>query len=98
MAETGTAEIIPFPTGRMEQVGRERLDRSLVRLQAALAEQAGAVADWRTQLDRLRVGVDALGRRFGDYDAQLGAAKQGVDAVNAEVRRLESWADGVLRR
>lgn len=96
MTEPSTAEIIPFPARRMEKVGRERLDRSLARLQAALAEQAVAVAAWRTELDRLRVGVGTLGRSFSDYNTRLGATKQGVDAVNAEARRLESWADGVL--
>lgn len=98
MAESRIAEIIPFPAQRPEQVGRERLDRSLARLQEALTQQAGAVAEWRAQLDRLRAGVGALGRSFDDYGTRLRAARRGVDRVGAEARRLEAWADGVVRR
>ncbi len=98
MSDISTAQIIPFPMQRMEQVGRERLDRSLARLQAATAEQEVAVAAWRAQLDHLRGRVGALGESFQDYQARLGAAKQGVDALNAEARRLERWADERLAR
>lgn len=98
MPHPSNAEIIPFPVRRIEQVGRERLERSLARLQMAAAEQAAAVSAWRDQLARLHDGVGALGHSFGEYNARLGEAKQGIDALNAEARRLESWADGVLAR
>ncbi len=93
-----TAEIIPFPAERMEQVGRARLERSLDRLRAVLAEQAVAITAWRGQLDQLRDGVDTLGQSLGDYHAQLAAAKNDTDALNTEARRLEAWADDALAR
>ncbi len=96
MPKPSSAEIIQFPMRPIEQIGRARLERSLARLQAAAKEQAAAATAWRDQLGRLHEGVGALGRSFSEYDARLGAAKQGVDALNAEARRLESWADGAL--
>ncbi len=92
MPETSTAEIIAFPMSRMEQVGRERLARSLAKLQAASIEQAEAVAAWRKQLGRLRDGAGALGRSFEAYNAHLAEAGQGVEALRAEARRLEDRA------
>lgn len=96
MPEISPAQIIAFPMHRMEQVGRERLARSLARLQAAAAEQEAAVAAWRTQIGRLHEGVATLERSFEAYGARLGSAKRGVESLNAEARRLETWANGVL--
>jgi len=98
MDEISTAEIIPFPTNRMEQLGRERLARALAKLQVAAAEQETAVAAWRSELDRLCDGVGTLADSFEAYGAHLESARRGVDAVNAQARRLETWADGALSR
>ena len=92
MSETSTAEIIAFPMSRMEQVGRDRLVRSLDRLQAAAAGQVAAVAAWRDQLGRLSEGVGALGQSFETYNTRLASTGRSVEALNGEARRLEAWA------
>ncbi len=96
MPHRSTADIIPFPMHRMEQVGRDRLARSLARLQGAAAEQERAVAAWRAQLGELRHRIDALQLSFRAYRARLDAAGSRTLGVNAEARRLETWADGAL--
>ncbi len=89
------AEIIPFP---VRTLSGEPLDRSLARLRAALAEQSAAVAAWRSQLERLRLGIGAVGRSLEDQNLRLGMTKQGIADLHAQARRLEAWADGVLTR
>ncbi|MGA9866107.1 MAG: hypothetical protein WBQ75_06655 [Acetobacteraceae bacterium] len=98
MHDTRTAQVISFPMDRIEQVGRERLARSVAKLQEAAAEQEAAVAAWRFQLGRLGDGVGALGQSLEAYGASLGSARRGVDALTAESRRLEAWADDALTR
>ncbi len=98
MHETRTAQVISFPMDRIEQIGRERLARSVAKLQAAAADQEAAVAAWRFQLGRLGDGVSALGQSFEAYGASLGSARRGVDTLAAESRRLEAWADDALTR
>jgi chromosome segregation ATPase len=97
MTKRSTADIIPL-SYQNRPPSREPLDRSLARLKTALAEQSAAIAAWRSQLERLRVGLGALGRSLDEHNARLGTAKQGVTELNAQARRLEAWADGVLTR
>jgi len=89
------AEIIPFPAQNRAQ-SADRLDRALVRLNAALTEQSAAITAWHTQLERLRLGLGALRRSLEDQNARLGTAKQGVAELHAQACRLQVWADGVL--
>jgi hypothetical protein len=98
MIPCSTAEIIAFPVAPMQEVGRQRLARSLARLQAAAAEQVVAVAVWRGQLDRLRIGMGELGQSLEAYGSRLESAREGVVGLNAQARRLESWAEDVLAR
>ena len=95
MNERGMAEIIPFPL-RSRTGPAEHLERALVGLKAALAEQSAAVAAWRTQLEGLRLGLGALRRSLEDQNARLGTPKQGVAELHAQACRLQVWADGVL--
>jgi hypothetical protein len=95
MTERGMAEIIPFQIHNRTPPA-EHLDRALTRLKAALAEQNAAVAAWRTQLERLRLGLGALRRSLEDQNARLGTGKQGVAELHAQACRLQAWADGVL--
>lgn len=81
---------------RIEQVGRDRLARSLARLEAAVAEQERAVAAWRGQFGELRHRIDALQLSFRVYRARLDAAASRTLGVNAEARRLETWAEGAI--
>ena len=91
------AKIIPFPVPA-RPLPSEHSDRSLTLLRAALAEQSAEVAAWRKQLERLRVGIGALGRALDDQNARLGLAKLGVAKLHAQAERLEAWADTVLGR
>ncbi len=90
MRDSTVAEIIPFPLHRIEEVGRARLDSSLARVQAALLEQAEAIAAWRAQLTGLRQTAGSLGRSFAECNAHLGTALEGLEALGAEARRMEA--------
>lgn len=81
---------------RIEQVGRDRLARSLARLHMAATEQERAIAAWRGQLGELRDRIDVLRRSVEDYRARLEAAGSRTREVAIEARRLEAWADGAL--
>jgi hypothetical protein len=70
---------------------------ALASLEAALAVQRTAMADWRGALGELHGGVRALGTSLTNYRDQLGEVGTRVKKLNGEARRLESWADGVLK-
>lgn len=98
MPEQPSATIIAFP--RKPPVGapekQERLQRALAALEQALAEQRHAVARWRESLGELRGSVQGLGKSLGAYQDRLGALADGIEGINREARRMESWADRAL--
>jgi len=66
------AVILPFPAARQRGDG-QRLLAALWRLEAALQEQAQAVATWRRELASLRCGVGRLERSLTRVVAVLHA-------------------------
>lgn len=99
------AQVIAFPRPAAAKsaslvVGPEdnagaRLRRALRALEAAVAVavQRGAVAQWRGALGALGSTVGALHTTMKGYDARLGELRGRVDAVTAEARLLERWAE-----
>ena len=89
-----TAAIIPFPL--RPQATDRRLHDALARLDAALAAQRMAVADWRHALANLRITVGGLGDGLRRYDETLAAVGRDISAAGDQARILERWADGVI--
>lgn len=93
------AQIIPFP-GRgdpAESAGaNERLVRALRGLEAALAEQREAVANWRVALVALQGSVQGVGEGLRRYHGSLDRLLTDVSALNGRAVWLEQWADSVL--
>ena len=96
-----TAVIIPFPRAVPPAVApadpAERLRTALLALDAALKAQLQAVAGWRGALGELQGSVQNLKTSLHGYNDRLAALGGQVDTANAESRRLEAWADGVLQ-
>ena len=96
------AEIIAFPARRTTaapaDAGGNRLERALRDLDAALAAQRASIAVWRASLAELKTTVTGLGDDMRQYAGSLDRLQAGVGRVNGEARRLEDWADGVLRQ
>ncbi len=99
MSEQASATIIPFPRPKPaaeEADPAARLQRALVALDLAVAEQREAVAKWRQSLSDLRGSLQGLGQTMGDYNARLGTLADDVMGLNRQAHRMEAWADGVL--
>ena len=97
-----SAEILAFPERRTTALPREfgpdRLARALRDLDAALAAQRQSIAIWRASLTELKTTVAGLGDDMRRYAGSLDRLHARVVLVNGEARRLEAWADGVLRQ
>ena len=86
-----SADIIPFP-GRppaapTAEPPAERLRRALAALDAALARQRGAVADWRFTLEALNTSVLGLGTSLQDYHASLASLGGRLRTLQATARQ-----------
>ena len=103
MDEHHSAQVIAFPrqpcargvqggVARGDEAG-ERLRRALRALEEAVAKQRTAVAQWRGALSELGGSVGTLHATMQGYDATLGELRGRVDAVTADARMLEAWAD-----
>jgi hypothetical protein len=100
MSEQATATIILFPRPKPAAEQGDpaaRLQRALVALDLAVAEQRAAVAKWRASLADLRISVQRLGQTMGDYNARLGTLADGVIGLNRQAGQMEAWANTVLQ-
>ncbi|MDN3562809.1 hypothetical protein ACFQY5_30995 [Paeniroseomonas aquatica] len=86
-----TAAILPFP-----EKPEDRLRRALHGLEAALAEQAEAVAGLRRELGALAEAVDGLGGSFDSYAEGLQETKEALAGAGDQARQLEATADAML--
>ncbi len=109
--DNGNATVIPFPRSpglapaprasaapEAAAAAMTRLAAALAALDAALTRQQDAVVDWRRTLGMLGVGVGNLQQSLLAYHARLAELGARVDTLHASARRLERWADGVLKR
>lgn len=93
------AEIIQFRGRRAAPEapeGSARLLRALKGLDAALAEQRAAIAEWRESLATLHATVHGVGEGLHRYRGSLDRLHSDVTALNGQAVRLEQWADTVL--
>lgn len=88
-----TAAVLTFP-----DTGSARLRRALAGLDAAIAAQGVAVAEWRASLGALKATTDKLGDSWRGYDVSLDRLAGRVRTLNVTARRLEAWADDTLAR
>ncbi|HEY4174832.1 MAG TPA: hypothetical protein VGM42_17525 [Rhodopila sp.] len=93
-----TATIIPFPARPKPEAPapQERLARALESLNAALADQKGAVAAWRDVLGELKTTTAGLDESLQHYRASLRTLGTSVSSLRSKARALEQWADGVM--
>jgi ABC-type transporter Mla subunit MlaD len=96
-----SAEIIPFPVPQAvppspaaaDPTGEERLRRALAALDAAVAGQRAAVAEWRRSLQQLGATMNGLGASLGRYRDSLTNLEGRVGSLNSQAVALEQWAD-----
>ena len=112
MPQQTSAEIIQFPnrqatgpaysnraaSNQADANRKQRLERALANLDAAMAEQRKAMAAWRSALDDLKASAHSLGdglRRYGGVLDGLGAD---VSEVRARSDGLSEWTEGTIAR
>lgn len=88
-----SAEILPFPA-RAPRSDEARLRAALMALDAALAEQRSAIADFRESLGALGGAVSGLGQSLDQYAGTLATTKADLHATREAAQRLEATADG----
>ena len=62
-----------------------------------LAKLRAAVAAWQASPAQLRGATMQLRGSLEAYDRTLSTLSGRVDALHSSARRLETWADGILR-
>jgi hypothetical protein len=113
MSDRPSADIIAFPARRpaapvaemaspahtadTQEDPAERLRLALISLDNALAAQRQAMAEWQGSLAALRGGMLSLNTSLRGYHETLGTLGEKVQTINAEARRMESWADDALK-
>lgn len=96
-ADPNEAAVLPFPLHRARPPAPEtRLARALDSLRAALDEQREAASALQAASRQLKATLAELLLRLETHQDRLGRLGTNVARVNAEARRLEQWADGVL--
>ena len=75
---------------------QDRLRRALRRLDAALADQAAAVAGFRRELGLLSEAVEALGGSLQASAGELQDTQAALASAGAKARQLEATADAML--
>jgi len=108
MPESGSAEIIPFPSrpaaspapsAKAEPTAAEaRLTRALAGLNSAVIAQRAAVTAWRSALGDLKTVTGRLGNSLRSYNDSLGQLDARVSTLRTEAVKLEAWADNALSR
>jgi uncharacterized protein YukE len=96
-ASRTAAAILAFPAERARPPSAEtRLARALDSLRAALAEQRDAAHALQGASAQLKTTLSELHARLEGHRDQLGRIAADARLANAEARKLEAWADGVL--
>jgi len=91
VTDIASAAIFTFP-----ERPEDRLRRALRGLEAALAEQAKAVAELRQELGSLGTALGGLEDAFDGYSVSLAQTGVSARAAEAEFRKLETTADMML--
>lgn len=92
-----SAEIIPFPLGRVSAAPVDRLAQALDRLDRALAQQRQAVASWRISIATLQARTDRLGGSLACFQDRLGGLRGSIDALHAQACDLAALAERAER-
>jgi len=94
-----SAEIVQFPRQprpSSETEGEQRLHLALQGLEAALACQRAAVADWRKALANLSVVMSGLGDSMRRYRGSLDSLGARVAVLHGQAQLLERTADAAI--
>lgn len=91
--EPEAATPLPFP-----QSPEDRLRLALRRLEAALAEQAAAVAGFRAGLASLREATGGLSIQVSRYHEALGETAEKLRHAHGAARALERTAEALAAR
>lgn len=92
------ARIIPFPTRahatpRSPDPVQLRLQQALASLEAALAVQRQAVAEWRSSSETLQDSIGELYENAASFQDSLTRLSEEVSRTRAQSERLAAWAD-----
>lgn len=94
------AAIIPFPARPRPQTAipaeSERLQRALLALNTALADQRAALKSWRGAMQELRASTASLDDSLQSYRANLRSLGSSVASLREKAKSLEQWADKAL--
>ena len=96
-----TATVIPFPARKpvvAAPAPDDRLARALANLNAALEQQAAAIATWRAALGELKTSTAGLHDSLQRYNTGLGKLGDSVSALGGQARSLEQWADTAMAK
>ncbi len=85
---TRAAVVLPFPM--RAPAPDDRLARALASLRKALAEQDGALAEWRESLGDLGAALSGLQGSLVRYRCTLDGLAAGVEALHTEAECLET--------
>lgn len=91
-ASVAPQAIPPRPPTRAD-ASQDRLRLALAKLDAALAYQSHAVAEWRQSMAELQNSVGTLGSSMQRYRDQLDGIQTGATSLNTQAKILESRAD-----
>lgn len=94
-----SAEIVRFPrqpVASPETDGQQRLQRALQALEAALAGQRAAIADWRNALRNLSTVMSGLGDSVHRYRGSLESLGERIATLHGQARQLEQTADAAM--
>jgi ABC-type transporter Mla subunit MlaD len=86
-----SSTLLAFP-----QQPEDRLRLALRRLEAALAEQAEAVAEFRSNLGALKEATSGLATQVNRYNDTLGQAAVQANHAHQAALRLERTADRMV--
>jgi len=72
---------------------QQRLARALESLNAAMAAQRDAMAQWRASLAELKTSTTGLGQSLMRYRTNLDALGKDVAALHRQAKTLQAWAE-----
>jgi septal ring factor EnvC (AmiA/AmiB activator) len=72
---------------------QQRLARALDSLNAAMAAQRDAMAQWRASLAELKTTTSGLGQSLERYRSNLDALGKDVASLHRQAKRLQAWAE-----
>ncbi|MCQ4160253.1 hypothetical protein NON00_09970 [Roseomonas sp. GC11] len=83
----------PAPVLHFPQLPEDRLRLALRKLETALAQQAAAVAEFRSNLQTLRDATSSLSVQVNRYHDTLGQTAQKAREAHDKARELERTAE-----